>query len=106
MMPPGPTYQPPMMGGVPVLVDTPRPMSRIGHVLLAVGGILMAVGVIIMAFALGSITISNINTGYGGGYGPASVSFSVSMGGFTAGLILLGVGLLLRSLGALFAHWK
>jgi len=81
----------------------PNPFVRGGHILNMVGMLLVGIGAIVGAFALGGISVTNfVSTGSYPNYG---LTFSAGSGAFTACLLLIGVGIILRAFGTLFASW-
>ena len=80
---------------VPPRVGMP---PKTGHVLVLIGDILIATGAIVLAFSLSTVTIA-------GQENPNPDQFSVGVGAIflTVGVLLAGIGFLVRSLGAYMA---
>ena len=76
--------------------------SRFGPGLLLTGTVLVGIGTLVLAFALGSIGFGNPQTS--GSYPNYTVTFSAWSPGFTIGALLIGVGIIVRGLGAFMAR--
>ena len=76
--------------------------SRFGPGLILTGTVLVGIGTLVLAFALGSIGFGNPQTS--GTYPNYTVTFSAWSPGFTIGALLIGVGIIMRGLGAFVAR--
>ncbi len=103
---PGPAperqWGPPVMAQ-PVGAPPPTPVSaRTGHGIVLIGNILIAAGVMVLAFSLATVTVYPDTSGF------YSDHWSLGLGAivFTVGMLLVGIGFLIRSFGIFLTATK